>query len=288
MMATWFCQMKKLLALISILCLLYTLNIYYEGLTMPLSQSHQVGTEHFRSVYGLKKKYNLVIVGAGLSGSVVAERASKLLGLTSLVIDKRDHIGGNCYDFLDEHGIRTSRYGVHIFHTKYDRVKNYVTKYSEWIPYEHRVLAKAKDTEGEYKFVPMPPNQVTVNMLFGENIESEGAMRAWLDQRRPQKGGPPPKNGEEMAISRVGKEFYEMLIKPYIIKQWEKDPKNLDPEVFTRLPYRENRDDRYFTDPWQHLPKEGYTKMFENILLTEPNIDVRLDIDYFKVKDSLP
>ena len=95
---------------------------------------------------GLEKKYNLVIVGAGLSGSVVAERASKMLGLKSLVIDKRDHIGGNCYDYIDEHGIRTSQYGVHIFHTKYDRVKEYVMQFSDWIPYEHRVVAKAKDT----------------------------------------------------------------------------------------------------------------------------------------------
>merc|ERR1711894_553652 len=119
---------------------------------------------------GLEKKYNLVVVGAGLSGSVIAERASKLLGLKSLVIDKREHIGGNCYDYIDEHGIRTSLYGVHIFHTKYDRVKEYVSQFSEWIPYEHRVVAKAKDVKGNNKFVPMPPNIQTVNMLFGTEI----------------------------------------------------------------------------------------------------------------------
>jgi len=282
------CHLRKILIILSMLLLLYILTPFFLGHAYIFTKSPQVSAENFRSTYGLKKKYNLVIVGAGLSGTVVAERASKLLGLTSLVIDKRNHIGGNCYDFLDEHGIRTSLYGVHIFHTKYERVKQFVKKYSEWIPYEHRVVAKAKDTHGEYKFVPMPPNQVTVNMLFDENLQSEKDMRAWLNQRRPAHGGPPPVNGEEMAISRVGNEFYQMLIRPYTIKQWDKDPKNLDPEVFTRLPYRENRDDRYFTDPWQHLPKHGYTRMFQNILLTDNNIDVRLDIDYFKVKSSLP
>jgi len=106
---------------------------------------HSVGREEFRGMNGLEKKYNLVIVGAGLSGAVVAERASKLLGLKSLVIDKRNHIGGNCYDYIDEHGIRTSLYGVHIFHTKHDRVKDYVQQFSEWIPYEHRVVAKVTE-----------------------------------------------------------------------------------------------------------------------------------------------
>jgi len=253
---------------------------------------HSVGREEFRGMNGLEKKYNLVIVGAGLSGAVMAERASKLLGLKSLVIDKRDHIGGNCYDYIDEHGIRTSKYGVHIFHTKHDRVKEYVQQFSEWIPYEHRVVAKARDIDGKAKFVPMPPNQQTVNMLFHENITSKEEMVAWLDKRRPRKEtggeGYRPRNGEEMAISRVGKELYEMLIKPYTKKQWNKYPKELDAEVFTRLPYREDKDDRYFDDPWQHLPKDGYTAMFENILLKDPKITVRVDTDYFKVTDSLP
>ena len=243
--------------------------------------SHSVGREEFRGMNGLEKKYNLVVVGAGLSGSVVAERASKLLGLKSLVIDKRDHIGGNCYDYIDEHGIRTSKYGVHIFHTKYDRVKQYVQQYSDWIPYEHRVVAKAKDIQDNAKFVPMPPNFQTINMLYHENITKKEEMVAWLDARRPTDGSK-PSNGEEMAISRVGKDLYQKLIKPYTKKQWYKYPAQLDAEVFTRLPYREDDDDRYFNDPWQHLPKDGYTEMFENILLKDPNIDVRLKMDFFK------
>ena len=130
---------EELVKHIPLICDLITSLIFQED-------KHSVGREEFRGMNGLEKKYNLVIVGAGLSGSVVAERASKLLGLKSLVIDKRDHIGGNCYDYIDEHGIRTSQYGVHIFHTKYDRVKEYVSQFSDWIPYEHRVVAKAKDT----------------------------------------------------------------------------------------------------------------------------------------------
>jgi len=248
---------------------------------------HNVGREEFRGMNGLEKKYNLVIVGAGLSGSVVAERASKLLGLKSLVIDKRPHIGGNCYDYIDEHGIRTSLYGVHIFHTKYDRVSEFVTQYSEWIPYEHRVVAKAHDLEDNIKYVPMPPNIKTVNMLFGTDIKKKEEMVAWLDKRRPSKENKPT-NGEEMAISRVGKDLYQMLIKPYTKKQWDKYPAQLDAEVFTRLPYREDNDDRYFNDPWQHLPKDGYTAMFENMLLKDPNIKVRLNMDYFKIVDQLP
>merc|ERR1719342_1316241 len=178
---------------------------------------HSVGREEFRGMNGLEKKYNLVIVGAGLSGAVIAERASKLLGLKRLVIDKRDHIGGNCYDYIDEHGIRTSLYGVHIFHTKYDRVKEYVSQFSEWVPYEHRVVAKTKDIEGNIKFVPMPPNIQTVNMLFHTNITNKEEMVEWLNQRRPP-SGTKPKNGEEMAISRVGKELFDQLIKPYTKK----------------------------------------------------------------------
>lgn len=252
-------------------------------------ERHQVGREEFRGMNGLADKYNLIVVGAGLSGAVVAERASRLLGLSVLVIDKRNHIGGNCYDFIDEHGIRTSLYGVHIFHTKYDEVKEYVQQFSEWVPYEHRVVAKVKDIENRTKFVPMPPNQVTVNMLFKENITTKEQMVAWLNKRRPSHPKDySPQNGEEMAMSRVGKELYEMLFKHYTKKQWDKYPAELDAAVLARLPYREDKDDRYFDDPWQHLPKNGYTYLFENMLLKNPLITVRLNTDYFDVKSELP
>ena len=111
-------------------------------------------------MYGLREKYDLVIVGAGLSGSVIAQQASYRSGLRSLIIDKRDHIGGNCFDYIDEHGIRVSKYGAHIFHTKHQRVWDYVHQFSEWIPYSHRVKGRVKDVNGTFRIVPIPPNQV--------------------------------------------------------------------------------------------------------------------------------
>ena len=117
----------------------------------------------FRQLFGLKAEYDLVIVGAGLSGAVIAQQASSRSGLKSLIIDKRSHIGGNCYDYLDEHGIRVSKYGAHIFHTKHKRVWEYVQKFSSWIPYEHKVKGKVKDMNGTFKIVPVPPNQVNTH-----------------------------------------------------------------------------------------------------------------------------
>jgi len=244
-------------------------------------------TDLFAGMNRLEEKYDLVIVGAGLSGAVIAERASTLLGLKSLIIEKRNHIGGNCYDFIDEHGIRISQYGVHIFHTKYPRVEEYVQKFSEFVPYEHRVVGEVKDINESVRVVPIPPNIDTVNTLFGTDIQTEQDMVDWLDERRP-KLDKPPQDGEEMSISRVGKDLYERIFKPYTKKQWDKWPKELDASVLARLPVRTTRDDRYFNDPFQALPKDGYTAMFENMILNNPNITVRVNVDFFDVKDHLP
>eukprot|EP00091_Calanus_sinicus_P014017 TRINITY_DN3131_c0_g1_i1.p1 TRINITY_DN3131_c0_g1~~TRINITY_DN3131_c0_g1_i1.p1 ORF type:complete len:247 (+),score=57.37 TRINITY_DN3131_c0_g1_i1:99-839(+) len=176
-------------------------------------------TSLYRGMHGLSDEYDLVIVGAGLSGAVIAERASSELGLTSLVIDKREHIGGNCYDFIDEHGIRISLYGVHIFHTKYPRVEKYVKKFSKWVAYKHKVLGQVKDVNETDKIVPIPPNIDTVNAPFGTDINTEEEMIKWLDERRP-KLDQPPQNGEEMSISRVGTDLYEKIFKQYTKKQW--------------------------------------------------------------------
>jgi len=241
----------------------------------------------YRGVHGLKDEYDLIVVGAGLSGAVIAERASSQLGLSSLVIDKRDHIGGNCYDYIDKHGIRVSLYGVHIFHTKYPRVEEYVKKFSKWIPYYHRVVGRVKDVNETERIVPIPPNIDTVNILFGEDLQDEADMTAWLDKRRPPPGHT-PSNGEEMSISRVGTDLYQKIFKPYTKKQWDKWPAELDASVLARLPVRSNRDDKYFDDKFQALPADGYTTMFEKMLLNNDDITVRLSVDYFQVKSQLP
>ena len=249
----------------------------------------QLGNKRYEEWYqgfaGLSEKFDLIIVGAGISGCVFAEQASRRFNLKSLIIDKRDHIGGNCYDFINNHGLRVSQYGVHLFHTKFSRVWNYVNNFSEWIPYEHRVKGSVK-VETKYKIVPIPPNQKTVNILFGANVRSENEMEFWLDSRRVPSEF--PRNGEESALTRSGIELYNAIFKYYTKKQWDKWPKELDASVLARIPVRNNTDDRYFTDPYQALPKEGYTKIFENMILDDPNIKVRLCLDFFKVREQLP
>ena len=256
----------------------------------PSTPQHRLtahSTALYRGLHGLEPEYDLVVVGAGLSGAVIAERASTTLGLSSLVIDKRNHIGGNCYDYIDQHGIRISQYGVHIFHTKYPRVERYVKKFSSWVPYYHRVLGNVRDINDTARTVPIPPNIDTVNALFGTEIQTEAEMLAWLDARRP-KLDHPPKDGEEMSISRVGTDLYNKIFKQYTKKQWDKWPSELDASVLARLPYRTNRDDRYFNDEFQALPADGYTAMFEAMLLNNPDITVRLGVDYFEELGRLP
>jgi UDP-galactopyranose mutase len=231
-------------------------------------------------------KVDLLIVGAGLSGAVIAERCSKELGMTSLMIDSRDHIGGNCYDFVEEHGIRVSKYGAHLFHTKYERVWEYVNRFSQWMPYDHRVRGRVPDRNGVKRLVPIPPVQATVNALFGENIQSEEEMQAWYDKKRVPCSGEKPANSEEASLSRVGAELYEAIFKHYTKKQWDKYPSELDASVMLRLPCRTSTDERYFGDDWQALPLRGYTRIFENMLLDDPNITVRLGVDYFKARED--
>ncbi len=223
------------------------------------------------------KMYDIVIVGAGISGAVLAERYASL-GKRVLVMEKRNHIGGNCYDFYNEHGILVSRYGAHLFHTNYEDVWKYVNRFAEWHPYEHRVLAKV-----DGKLVPIPVNITTVNLLFGLNIKSEEQMRQWLDTVQVRNEN--PRNGEEAALARVGPVLYEKMFKHYTKKQWDKWPNELDRSVLERIPVRTNFDDRYFSDKYQALPKGGYAKMFERIF-AHANIEVRLDTDYFDVKDT--
>src|SRR5690606_21365193 len=179
----------------------------------------------------------IVIIGAGISGAVLAERYASL-GKKVLVIERRDHIGGNCYDYVDEAGILVSKYGAHLFHTNHEEVWEYVNRFAIWYNWEHRVLAHV-----EGKLVPIPVNIQTVNRLFDLHIGSEQEMIKWLDDHRPRIDH--PKNGEEAALARVGPILYEKMFRHYTKKQWDKYPEELDAEVLNRIPVRTNFDDRY-------------------------------------------
>lgn len=227
--------------------------------------------------------YDVCIVGAGLSGAVIAEQYASQLGKTSLIIEKRDHIGGNVYDYTDpDTNILVNKYGAHLFHTQYYRVWEYLHQFSEWTPYEHRVLGMIGD-----KHVPIPVNIDTVNLLFDLNITTVGEMDTWLSEEQTKYENEPV-NSEEMAMSRVGERLYNMIFKPYTIKQWAKTPKELGPEVTARIPVRNDWDDRYFPDDvFQALPTHGYTKIFENLIMRNPLIETHINVDYFDVREEL-
>lgn len=222
--------------------------------------------------------FDILIIGAGISGATLAERYASL-GKKVVVVEKRDHIAGNCYDYYDENGILVSKYGAHLFHTNDQQVWDYVNQFSEWYPWEHKVIARVDD-----KTVPIPVNITTVNTLFDTNIETEEEMNKWLDENRVVYN--PPKNGEEAVLNRVGPVLYEKMFKHYTKKQWDKFPEELNASVLERIPVRTNYDDRYFSDKYQALPKGGYTQIFKN-MLNHPNITVLLDTDYFDIKDNL-
>ena len=234
-----------------------------------------------------EKEYDNCIVGAGLSGSVIAENYASQFGQTSLILEKRHHIAGNCFDYIDkETGILVSLFGAHLFHTKHERVWDYVQRFSEWVPYEHKVLGMVNG-----KIVPIPVTIDTVNILFDKNITNSDEMDEFMKKERvpllDKKGSPrEAENSEEVALATVGQRLYDLIFKPYTYKQWAKYPVELGPEVLARIPVRNDFDGRYFSDKHQALPKNGYTKFFENIL-DNPKITVSLNTDYHEVKDKL-
>jgi UDP-galactopyranose mutase len=224
-------------------------------------------------------KYDVLIVGSGLSGIVMAEQFATRANKRVLVIDKRDHIGGNIYDYVDpETNILMSKYGVHIFHTNSDRVWEYVNNFSDWIRWDHSIYAKI-----DGRLVSVPVNINTVNALCGENIRTTEEMDKWLAKTQLiYEGG--PKNGEEMAKSRVGDKLYEKIFKHYTYKQWARYPDELDASVLARIPIRNNFDGRYFDDRYQALPAKGYTE-FAKKIVDHPNITVQLNTDFFELKN---
>lgn len=210
----------------------------------------------------------ILVVGAGLSGATIAH-LSAAAGATVKVIERRNHIAGNVYDEIDATtGIRISRYGAHLFHTNDAEVWNYVQQFGEWVRWEHQVVADVSGT-----LVPVPVNCTTVNSLCGTAIQTEAEMQAWLTSE--QILSTDPKNSEEIALSRVGRNLYDRLFKPYTWKQWAKEPAELEPEVLARIPVRPNFDPRYFSDKFQALPKFGYTEIVRK-MLDHPNISVEL------------
>src|SRR3954449_10409411 len=203
--------------------------------------------------------FDYLIVGAGFAGSVVAERMARNHGKKVLVVDRRSHIGGNAYDHYDASGLLIHRYGPHIFHTNSEQVFRYLSQFTTWRSYEHRVLASV-----DGKLVPIPINLETVNTLYGLKLTTEAEVEAFFASRAEPRSS--IKTSEDVVVSKVGRDLYEKLFRNYTRKQWGKDPSELDALVTARIPVRTNRDDRYFTDRYQAMPKHGFTRMFENML----------------------
>lgn len=218
--------------------------------------------------------YDYLIVGAGFAGSVLAERLACDSGKRVLVVDKRSHIGGNAYDYYDAAGILVHQYGPHIFHTNAKRIVDYLSQFTQWRPYEHRVLAKIDE-----QLVPLPINLTTLEMLYDRTFTPESA-QTFLDGLAVAVEN--PKTSEDIVVSRIGRDLYEKFYRGYTRKQWGLDPSELDAAVAARIPIRTNDDDRYFDDEFQQMPANGYTAMFER-MLAHPNIAVLLDTDFATV-----
>jgi len=223
--------------------------------------------------------YDWLIVGAGFAGSVLAERLASQRGERVLIIDRRPHVGGNAYDRYDEAGLLIHQYGPHIFHTNAQQIFDHLSQFTDWRPYEHRVLA-----EVDKQLLPIPINLDTVNKLYGIDLTSE-ELEGWFASRAEPVAE--IKTSEDVVVSKVGRELYEKFFRGYTRKQWGLDPSELDKSVTARVPTRTNRDDRYFGDEYQFMPKHGYTRMFER-MLDHPNINIMVQTDYEDVKNIVP
>ncbi|GAB4379229.1 MAG: UDP-galactopyranose mutase [Calditrichia bacterium] len=224
-------------------------------------------------------KYDYLIVGAGFAGCVLAERLATQLDKKILVVEKRNHIGGNAYDYYNEDGLLIHKYGPHWFHTNSKYVFDYLSQFTAWHKHEHRVRSCV-----EGQLYPIPINMDTINQLYGLNLTRPEEVEAYLNSVREPIDH--PSNAEELVLSRVGKDLYEKFFKGYTLNQWGIHPRNLAASVTARIPVRFNRDDRYFTDIYQGLPRHSYTKLFEN-MLNHKNITVVLNTDYRAVQNDI-
>ena len=217
-------------------------------------------------------RYDVMIVGAGFAGAVMAERLAAGSGKKVLVVDRRPHVAGNAYDRYDEAGILMHQYGPHIFHTNSQEVFDYLSRFTDWRPYEHRVLAQVGD-----QLVPMPINRTTLNLLYGLELATDDDAAAFLASRAEPVAD--VRTSADVVVSKVGRELYETFFQGYTRKQWGMDPSELDKSVTARVPTRTNTDNRYFTDELQAMPLQGYTRMFER-MLDHSDIDLLLGVDY--------
>lgn len=220
---------------------------------------------------------DILIAGCGYAGAVLAERLASQCGLHCLVVDRRTHIGGNAYDAPDAAGVLLHTYGPHYFRTNSPRIREYLSQFTEWHPVDYKILSWA-----EGRFWQFPINLNTFEQLLGRpagSCTSEEMTATLAEWRVPIDL---PKNSEEVIVSQVGWRLYELFFKNYTLKQWRRDPKDLDPSVCGRIPIRTNRDDRYLAENFQALPRDGYTAMFRRIL-DHPKIEVRLGVDYREI-----
>jgi UDP-galactopyranose mutase len=226
----------------------------------------------------LGRRYDYLVVGAGFAGSVLSERLATEHGARVLLIDRRPHVGGNAYDEKDAAGILYHKYGPHIFHTNSEQVFEYLSQFTKWRPYEHRVRAFVRG-----QLVPIPINRTTLNALFDLDLKTDDQAAAYLASRAE-----PVEEittSEDVVINAVGRELYELFFRGYTRKQWGLDPSELDKQVTSRIPTRTNTDDRYFSDTFQAMPLDGYTAMFER-MLDNPLIEKAVGTDFRDLKDE--
>jgi UDP-galactopyranose mutase len=219
-----------------------------------------------------------IVVGCGFAGATIARRIAEEKNEKVLIVEKHNHIGGHAHDQYNEHGVLIHTYGPHIFHTNNKEVWDWLSRFTSWHLYQHRVLAYV-----DGMMVSLPISVETINSLFHENLSTDEVER-WFEAHR--EAIPEIRNSEDVVLSKAGREIYEKLFKTYTFKQWERYPSELDASVIKRIPVRITRDTRYFADRYQGLPKEGYTKLFER-MLDHPNIRVLLNTDWFEVKKDL-